>query len=50
MNFAEELREAGEASDLEVFRRELLSAVFAKVPQQSPAEELDFAFVCEVGS
>ena len=50
MDLIDELREAGEASDLESFRLDLLDAVAARAPEGSPSEERDFAFVCEVGS
>ena len=47
---SEELRNAGEDSDLNSFRLELLDAVRDRVPMGCEKEELDFAFVCEVGS
>lgn len=49
MDLLTELREADKASDLEEFRRELLDAVNLRAPTGSTGEELDFAFVCEVG-
>ncbi len=49
MDLMEEFRLAAEVSDLEEFRRELLDAVKFRVPKNSTSEELDFAFVCEVG-
>lgn len=49
MDLLEELREAAKTSDLDEFRRELLDAVNLRAPTSSTNEELDFAFVCEVG-
>lgn len=49
MSLVEELREAVEASDLEEFRRGLLDAVCVRAPEGGGPEEMDFAFVCEVG-
>ena len=50
MGLIEDLREAAEASDLESFRLGLLDAVRVRAPEGCGTEELDFAFVCEVGS
>lgn len=50
MGLIDELREAEEASDLESFRLDLLDAVRVRAPKGSGTEELDFAFVCEVGA
>lgn len=49
MSLLEELREAAETSDTEEFRKELLEAVKARAPEGSDSEELDFAFICEIG-
>jgi hypothetical protein len=50
MDLIKEIREAAEASDLESFRLALLDAVHVRAPDNCGAEELDFAFVCEVGA
>jgi hypothetical protein len=50
MGLIEELREVAETTDLETFRLSLLEAVRVRAPEGSVAEELDFAFVCEVGA
>ena len=49
MNLVNELREAEEATDLELFRADLLEAVHVRASESAGTEELDFAFVCEVG-
>lgn len=49
MDLISELREAEAASDLELFRAGLLEAVHVRAPEGAGAEEMDFAFVCEVG-
>jgi len=49
MDLISELREAEAASDLELFRAGLLEAVHVRAPDCAGAEEMDFAFVCEVG-
>ncbi|MBK6973904.1 MAG: AIPR family protein [Sterolibacteriaceae bacterium] len=49
MGFIDDLRQAGEESDLEDFHTELLADVRARVPDGCDSDELDFAFVCEVG-
>ncbi|MFA6991565.1 MAG: AIPR family protein [Candidatus Babeliales bacterium] len=50
MDLISELREVAEESDLESFRQELLDAVRERAPDECGIEELDFAFVCEVGA
>jgi len=50
MDLMNELREAADASDLEEFRHGLLDAVRERAPENCGAEELDFAFVSEVGA
>lgn len=50
MGLIEDLREAADASDLESFHQGLLEAVLVRAPQGSEPEEIDFAFVCEVGA
>lgn len=50
MDLIKEIREAAEVSDLESFRLGLLDAVRIRAPEGCGAEELDFAFVCEVGA
>lgn len=50
MDLLKELHEAAEASDLESFRQGLLDAVRVRAPEGCGTEELDFAFVCEVGA
>lgn len=50
MDLIREIQEAAEASDLESFRLDLLDAVHVRAPENCGAEELDFAFVCEVGA
>lgn len=49
MDLVSELLEAEAASDLELFRVDLIKAVRARALEGSSVEELDFAFVCEVG-
>jgi len=49
MSLLEELRAVAVVTDLEEFRNGLLEAVEVRVPEGSGTEELDFAFVCEVG-
>jgi hypothetical protein len=50
MDLIKEFREAADASDLESFRLGLLDAVRVRAPEGCGTEELDFAFVCEVGA
>ena len=50
MDLIKELREAADASDMESFRQGLLDAVRERAPEGCGTEELDFAFVCEVGA
>ena len=50
MDLIKELREAADVSDLESFRLDLLNAVRVRAPEECGREELDFAFVCEVGA
>jgi hypothetical protein len=49
MGFLDELVQAGEESDLEDFHKELLADVMARVPDGCDPDEIDFAFVCEIG-
>ena len=49
MNLLNELREAAQSSELEDFRDGLLEAVNARAPVGGGSDELDFAFVCEIG-
>ncbi len=48
MDILDELRLIARGLELEDFRRDLLTAVNARVPEQGDTEERDFAFVCEV--
>jgi hypothetical protein len=50
MDLLKELQEAANVSDLESFRMGLLDAVRERAPEGCGTEELDFAFVCEVGT
>ena len=50
MDILNELRAAAQATDLEAFRAELLASVRNLASASSDKEELDYAFVCEVGS
>lgn len=50
MDLIKEFQEAADASDLESFRLSLLDAVSVRAPEGCGTEELDFAFVCEVGA
>lgn len=50
MDLIKELCEAADASDLESFRQGLLDAVRERAPEGCGTEELDFAFVSEVGA
>jgi len=50
MDILNELREAAQATDLESFRAELLDSVRIRASSSIDKEELDYAFVCEVGS
>jgi len=49
MDLLKELEDAAKASDLEEFRKDLLDAVNLRAPIGSSSDDLDFAFVCEVG-
>lgn len=50
MGFIDDLLEAGEEYDLEDFHKELLASVRARLPDGvNDPDELDFAFVCEIG-
>jgi hypothetical protein len=50
MDLLKEFQEAANVSDLESFRMGLLDAVRERAPEGCGTEELDFAFVCEVGT
>lgn len=50
MDLIQELREAADASDMDSFRQGLLDAVRERASEGCGTEELDFAFVCEVGA
>lgn len=50
MSLIEEIREIAESMELEEFRRGLLEAIRVRAPGENGAEELDFAFVCEIGA
>jgi hypothetical protein len=50
MDLLKEFQEAANVSDLESFRMGLLDAVREHAPESCSTEELDFAFVCEVGA
>ena len=50
MDMLKELHEAADASDLELFRLDLLDAVRVRAPEGCGKKDLDFAFVCEVGA
>jgi hypothetical protein len=50
MSIIDELRDAEMASDQETFRNELLESVQLRAPNASEVEDIEFAFVCEIGS
>ncbi len=49
MDYLEELKEVVKRSELEEFRQGLLEAVNTRAPAICDAEDLSYAFVCEVG-